>query len=84
MPSAQGMAAEKVESISRGMGDVSISSAPPAAATAPAAAGQGGVEESKDKSDEQSCVEGEEEDEDDIDENDPLWKVSAWCCLSSR
>ena len=79
MPAAQAMAADKVASVSRGVREVSISSTPPAAAAAPSpapAASQGGVEESKDQSQEQSCSAGGGEGEDDIDENDPLWKVS--------
>lgn len=84
------MAADKVASVSRGVREVSISSGAPAPAAAAAVAGQGGVQESKakDRSAEQSCAGGEkEEGEDDIDESDPLWKVSVllhfcWCsCL---
>eukprot|EP00752_Nemacystus_decipiens_P012253 g10861.t1 len=78
MPAAQAMAAEKVASVSLGVQEVSISSPPPAAAAAAAAApaaSQGGVEESKDQSQEQACA-GGEEGEDDIDENDPLWKAT--------
>lgn len=83
MPAAQAMAADKVASVSRGVREVSISAVPPAAAAAAAvaaapAASRGGVEESKDRPEEPSCA-GGDEGEDDIDENDPLWKVSRWC-----
>eukprot|EP00903_Cladosiphon_okamuranus_P018854 g17342.t1 len=78
MPAAQVMSADKVASVSRGVQEISISAAPlaaaPAAPAAPAAS-QGGVQESKDQSEEPPCVEGGEG-EDDIDENDPLWKAT--------
>lgn len=74
MQSAQAMATDRVADSMR---EISISSsAPPAAPPAAAAATRaGGVEESKTQSGER-CGTGEGEGEDDIDENDPLWKVS--------
>lgn len=73
MQSAQAMAADKIGAVAEGMREVSISSAPPAAATAPAtASGGGGAEESKDQSEGM----GDGGDAEEMDENDPLWKVS--------
>lgn len=73
MQSAQAMATEKVAEVSQGLKVVSISSSAP---PAEAAAAPRGAEESKGRSAVQSGAE-EGEDEDDVDEDDPLWKVSS-------
>lgn len=68
MQSAQAMATEKVAAVASGMREVTIGSGP--------AKGAGGAGEAKGVSP-QEAVGGKEggEGEDDIDENDPLWKV---------
>ena len=71
MQSAQAMATDKVAA---GMREVSISSG--VGSAAPAAPAARGAEESKNDSAETVEAAGEEGGgEDDIDENDPLWKV---------
>lgn len=63
MQSAQTMATQKVAAVSSGLREVSISSSTGAAS--------GGAQEEKG-----NAGTGEAEGEDDVDEEDPLWKVS--------